>query len=176
MQSLTCCRERMLFAGWDDDDTCIRTAAPVGTSPPRTSRRTAGPSGMCCETSWWSNEPAVDPSPDTDPDGPETPARSRPTSGSGKSRRSTCGLRTREDRVRTSLPFKIIKRISPVLDSDWLSRVRSWKVTHTFVYICVARQPLWCVAATTVSEELHCLAEEYYHYIYLLCFILWTVL
>ncbi len=134
------------------------------------------PVSMCCETSWWSNDPAVDPSPDTDPDGPETPARSRPTSGSGKSRRSTCGLRTREDRVRTSLPFKIIKRISPVLDSDWLSRVRSCKVTHTFVYICVARQPLWCVAATTVSEELHCLAEEYYHYIYLLCFILWTVL
>jgi len=45
-----------------------------------------------------------------------------------------------------------------VLDSDWLSRVRC--ITRLFT-LCVARQPL---CSTTVSEELHCLVEEYCFY------------
>uniref|UniRef100_A0A671N4A0 Uncharacterized protein n=1 Tax=Sinocyclocheilus anshuiensis TaxID=1608454 RepID=A0A671N4A0_9TELE len=56
----------------------------------------------------------------------------------------------------------------PVLDSDWLSRVRScckllYKVTYTFVYVCVLLGNHF-VATTTDSEELHCLVEEYCFY------------
>ncbi len=57
--------------------------------------------------------------------------------------------------------------VVPVLDSDWLSHVR-----HCFEL--QSNTPLFTsmllgnhfVAASTVSEELHCLVEEYCFYYY----------
>ncbi len=58
--------------------------------------------------------------------------------------------------------FSFIKWIVPVLDSDWLSHVRSCcKLLYKLKNVLLGNH---FVATPTVSEELHCLVEEYCFY------------
>ncbi len=54
-----------------------------------------------------------------------------------------------------------------MLDSDWLSHVRSRCKLQSNTHLCLLCVLLGnlFVATTTVSEELHCLVEEYCNYI-----------
>ena len=75
--------------------TCILTVEPGDTSPRRTSLQTVGPSGRCCGRSWWSNGPAVGPSPGTTPAGPSKLERFHLTSGTDRTRHWTFDLEQR---------------------------------------------------------------------------------
>ncbi len=57
----------------------------------------------------------------------------------------------------------IIKRCLTLIGRAAFEAVVDYKVTNTFVYVCVLLGNHF-VAPTAVSEELHCLVEEYCFY------------
>lgn len=107
---LTCIR---LFKYYQPTFTCIQTAAPGDTSPPRTSLQTVFLSGRCCGRSWWSSGPEAGPYPGTARAGPRKRERFRLTSGTGRSHHWTCDL---QEKKKKSQGWRNIRKYK----HDWL--------------------------------------------------------